>query len=196
VSICLIRWERVKMTSVHDFFGERIIWKGGKALKKHNTCLFSTVFLGLFLFTGSCATNPVSSDLIDYVNQGILGIVELERRSLASYASVIGKNFTTAERVSEALKNDVIPQYERFVESLREITPETEEVMKLHRIYVRGAEDILSGFKAKRVGIETKQEPLIRTANRQIVKGRIETEQWRRELMEMYRRYGIVEKKK
>jgi hypothetical protein len=165
-------------------------------LKKYKTCLFSTILLGLFLFTGSCATNPVSSDLIDYVNQEIIGIVELERRSLASYASVIGKNFTTAERVSEALKNDVIPQYGRFVELLREITPETEEVMKLHRIYVRGAEDILSGFKAKRVGIETKQEPLIRTANRQIEKGRIETEKWRKELTKMYQQYGLVEKKK
>ena len=165
-------------------------------MNKHYNTRFLPLFLGVLLFVGSCATNPVSPDLIDYVNQGILGIVELERRSLASYASVIGKNFTTAERVSETLKNDVIPQYERFVELLREITPETEEVMKLHRIYVRGAEDILSGFKAKRVGIETNQEPLIRTANRQIEKGRVETEQWRKELMEMYRRYGIVERKR
>ena len=165
-------------------------------MKKRNNYLFISLFLVLFLFMGGCATNRVSRDLIDYVNQGILGIVELEKRALQSYASVIGKNFTTAERVSETLKNDVIPQYERFVELLREINPETEEVMKLHRIYVRGAEDILSGFKAKRVGIETNQEPLIRTANRQIEKGRVETEQWRKELMEMYRRYGIVEKKK
>lgn len=145
---------------------------------------------------GSCATNRVSQDLVEYVNQGILGIVELEKRALQSYAFVVGKNFTTAERVYNALKNDVIPQYERFVELLREINPETEEVMKLHRIYVRGAELLLSGFKAKRVGIETKQEPLIITANRQIEKGRVETEKWRRELMNMYQRYGIVEKKK
>ncbi len=165
-------------------------------MKKRNTYLFLPVFLGLFLFTGSCATNRVSHDLVEYVNQGILGIVELEERCLTSYASVIGKNYTTAERVYKALKNDVIPQYGRFVELLREISPETEEVMKLHRIYVRGAEYLLSGFKAKMVGIETKQEPLITTANRQIEKGRIETEKWRRELMNMYQRYGVVEKKK
>jgi hypothetical protein len=165
-------------------------------LKKCNTYLFLPVFLGLFLFMGSCATNRVSHDLVEYVNQGILGIVELEKRSLESYASVIGKNYTTAERVYETLKNDVIPQYGRFVELLREIVPETEEVMKLHRIYVRGAEDILSGFKAKMVGIEAKQEPLILTANRQIEKGRIETEKWRRELMKMYKMYGVAEKKK
>jgi len=150
----------------------------------------------LFIFTWSCATNKVSRDLIDYVNQGILGVVELEKRALKGYAFVVGKNFTTAERVYEALKNDVVPQYGRFVVLLREINPETEEVMKLHRIYVRGAEYLLSGFKAKMVGIQTKQEPLITAANRQIEKGRVETEKWRRELMEMYKRYGIVEKKK
>ncbi|MBW2115942.1 MAG: hypothetical protein JRH04_14190 [Deltaproteobacteria bacterium] len=46
------------------------------------------------------------------------------------------------------------------------------------------------------VGIETKQEPLIRVANRQIEKGRIENEKWRRELIDLYRKYGVVEKKK
>jgi hypothetical protein len=165
-------------------------------LKKCNTCLFLAIFLWLLFFTGSCATNRVSHDLAEYVNQGILGIVELEKRALESYASVIGKNYTTAERVYEALKNDVIPQYGRFVELLREIVPETEEVMKLHRIYIRGAECILSGFKAKMVGIETKQESFIITANRQIEKGRIETEKWRTELIKMYQQYGLVEKKK
>lgn len=154
------------------------------------------VFLGVLLIMLSCATNRVSRDLVTYVNQEILGIVELEKKSLSSYGAVVGQNFTTAERVYDALKNEVIPQYGRFVELLKDITPETEEVMKLHRIYVRGAEYLLSGFKAKMVGIKTEQEPLIRTANRQIVKGRIETEKWRAELIKMYQKYGIVEKKK
>ena len=165
-------------------------------MKKRNTYLFLPVFLGLFLFVGSCATHPVARDLVEYVNQGIIGIAELERRSLKSYASVTGKNYTTAERVYRALKNDVIPQYKRFLDLLREIVPETAEVMKLHHIYIRGAEYLLSGFKAKMVGIETKQEPLIRVANRQIEKGRIETEKWGRELVGLYHKYGVVEEKK
>ncbi|MBW2053750.1 MAG: hypothetical protein JRI85_16165 [Deltaproteobacteria bacterium] len=138
----------------------------------------------------------MARDLVEYVNKEILGIAELEKAALESYASVIGKNYTTDERVCEALKNDVIPQYRRFLELLREISPKTEEVRNVHRIFIRGSEYLLSGFKAKMVGIETKQEPLIRVANRQIEKGRIENEKWRRELIDLYRKYGVVEKKK
>jgi len=155
-------------------------------------------FLALLFFGGllcfflvSCVTDKVARDLVDYVNQGILSIAELERSSLERYASVRGKNYTTDQRVYEALRDDVIPQYKRFLELLREINPNTEEVRKLHGIYIRGAEDIYRGFKKKMFGLEKKDEHLIRLANEQIEKGREENEKWRRELLALNKAHGI-----
>jgi hypothetical protein len=145
--------------------------------------------LGFFLF--SCATDKVARDLVIYVNQGILGIAELERSSLKRYASVRGENYTTDQRVYEALRDDVIPQYKRFLDLLREIKPETEEIRRLHGIYIRGAEYLCKGFKTKMLGLEKKDEHLIRLGNEQIEKGREENERWRNELLALNKAHNI-----
>ena len=69
----------------------------------------------------------VGLDLVDYVNRGLLRIEELEKSALERYDSVTGKNYFTDEKVHDALRNDVIPEYERFVELLRDIKPKTLE---------------------------------------------------------------------
>ena len=63
--------------------------------------IISILFISLFLscsseksYTGGkLITGPAASDIVNYVNQGILAIAELEEKSLESYASVTGKNY-------------------------------------------------------------------------------------------------------
>ncbi|MBW2616539.1 MAG: hypothetical protein JRD02_10240 [Deltaproteobacteria bacterium] len=164
-------------------------------MKSDKSFLVRFLLWGLCFFLVGCATNKVAMDLVDYVNQGVLNIAELEKHSLERYASVTGKNYTTDERVYEALKVDVIPQYKRFLDSLRKIRPKTEEVNKLHGVYIRGAEYLYRGFKAKKLGLERKDEYLIRAANEKIEKGRMENEKWRNMLIEICKKHGVGEKK-
>lgn len=133
-------------------------------------------------------------DLVNYVNQGILHIGQLERTALEAYASVTGEHFTSAAAVRAALQDVVLPNYGRFLQLLREIRPKEEEIRRLHGIYVRGAEKMYSGFRTKRLGIERGDETVIEKANREIEAGRVETEKWRETLAALYRKYGIVEK--
>lgn len=163
-------------------------------MKKSNTCLVALFCWGVCFFLLGCVAHEVTLDLIDYVNQGILGIADLEKRSLERYGSVTGKNYTTDERVYKALKHEVIPEYKRFLELLRGINPKTDEVKKLHGIYIRGAQYLYRGFKTKMLGLEKEDEHLIRAGNEQIEKGRIENEKWRKTLMGLYEKYGIAEK--
>ncbi len=156
-------------------------------------------FLSICFFVGSCATDRTNMDLVKYVNQDILDIAQLEQKALESYASVTGKNYTTNARIYEALKDDVIPHYRHFVDLLRDINPETQEVRELHGIYIRGTEYLYKGFREKMFGLETKDMYLIRAANRQIEKGRVETDRWRKKLADLCKSYGVaenVEKKK
>jgi len=158
--------------------------------------LFSWLIMGGCLFVLCCASNKVGLELVNYVNQGILGIAELERISLEHYASVTGKNYTTDQRVYEALKDQVIPVYKRFLDGLRDISPEDQALKKLHGIYIRGAELLYDGFKMKMLGIERKDKNLIILSNEKIEKGRVENERWRKELNDLCKQHGVAEEKK
>ena len=154
------------------------------------------LLLGICFSLVCCASNKAGTDLVNYVNQGILGIADLERVSLENYAAVTGKNYTTDQRVYEALKDQVIPIYKRFLDGLRDINPQDEAVKRLHGIYIKGAELLYSGFKMKMLGIEKNDKNLIIMSNEKIEKGRIENERWRKELDTLCQQQGVAEEKK
>ncbi len=152
---------------------------------------FSLLFLtGYALFMG-CATDPVAWDVTEYVNQGILGIAELERRPLARYASARGEEYTTEAQLYHILKYDVLPEYERFFSLLKQIDPQTPEVRRLHYTYVNGVRHIYRGFKIKIIGLERNDDVLIRAANEMIEKGRMENEKWQKDLATLYEAHRI-----
>jgi hypothetical protein len=164
-------------------------------VKSVRTCKIIFILLIVTLGVG-CAVNPVRRDLADYVNQGILNIAELEQKSLQRYASVTGQNYTTERRVYEALRDHVVPLYKRFVEGLRKIRPETEEVKKLHKIYIMGAEHLYEGFKTKMYGLEMKDEKIVLAANEKIQRGAVQNQKWRTELVALARKHGLSAEKK
>jgi hypothetical protein len=143
--------------------------------------------------SGRIVTGPAAKDLAEYINQGILRIAELERRSLENYASVIGKNYTTDKRVYDELKDFVIPTYKRFLDALRDIRPENEEVRSLHAIYIGGAELIYNGFRTKMTGIENNDDSIILMGNEIIEKGREEIDRWNLERIELYKKHGVAQ---
>jgi hypothetical protein len=142
---------------------------------------------------GGIATGSAAKDLVNYVNQGILNIAELERKSLERYASVVGENYTTDQRLYEELRDFVIPVYKRFLDGLREIMPENDEIKALHAIYIQAAELMYDGFKTKMLGVENGSEDIIIQGNEKIEKGRDEAARWRMELIELYKEHGVAE---
>ena len=158
--------------------------------------MISSLIWSLLTLMVGCTHDRIAVDLVAYVNQGILSIADLEGISLERYAAVTDKNYISDEAVYKALKNEILPNYRRFLDLLCNINPQTQEVRQLHVLYIRGAEMICSGFKIKKFGLEKKDNVLIRAANLEINKGRIETEKWRRELIALYQLHGVVQKRK
>ena len=148
-------------------------------------------FLSAVFFFAGCATDKVGFELAEYVNQGILGISQLETKALERYAAVTGINYTTDQALYEALKNDVIPLYGRFVDLLKQIRPQTDQVRQLHVVYIDGAEKMYKGFKTILLALEKKDESLMEGANAQIENGRMKTEKWRAQLLILYQAHGV-----
>ena len=156
------------------------------------TKIITLIFaLALACVSAGCATDKVAVDLTNYLNQGVLNIAELEEKSLARYASVTGSNYKNDQTTYEALCDYVIPLYRRFIRGLRALQPETEEVRKLNRIYIDGADSLLEGFKLILLAIETQDSSLIRPANDYLEKGRLENERWRKELVALADKHGV-----
>jgi len=59
------------------------------------------------------------------------------------------------------------------------------ELKQVHQNYVRGAGEILNGFKAKMIGLEKNDAGLMQLANRQIEEGGKEVGKWRIELYQL-----------
>ena len=153
---------------------------------------FGVLVLAACLLGFSCAaSDPVAQNLMRYVNNEVLPISELERRALASYASVVGKNYTSDEAVYEALKNDVIPLYKRFLAGLKRVQPTEKEVRRLHGFLVSGAASMYEGFRLKMIGLEQKDESIIRAGNSKIEKGRVENVRWRKELVALSEKHKV-----
>ena len=151
------------------------------------------VSFGVLLLAG-CAKDFAALQITAYVNQDILNIAELEQYALAQYAAVTGKNYASDQAVSKTLRESVIPYYGRFVDELRAIQPQNDELKNLHGIYYQGADLLYRGFKMKLAGIEAQDALIIRSANQQITAGRLKTEQWRQELLLLYRKYDVAQK--
>ena len=156
--------------------------------------LIASFLLGLCILTYSYADEKVAMDLVEYVNQGILNIGEMETKSLEKYSAVIGKNYTTDEAVYMALKDDVIPLYKRFYLALREIRPGTDEVMKLHQIYVRGVKDINERFRLKKLGLQSRNNSVVEMDHKKIEAGSEHVKESKNQLLELCKKHGVAPK--
>ena len=159
--------------------------------------LYPASALCLFYVFAGCATDKVAMDLAEYMNRNILHIAELENKTMMRYTSVNCVNCDiTDEEIYDTLKHEVVPNYRRFLNLLKEIRPETDEVRRLHAMFIHGAEMIYSGFRIKMIGLEKKDKTLISAADDKIDDGIMETYRWNKTLMALSKEHKVAYKKK
>lgn len=152
---------------------------------------FFVTGLVLAVLIVGCEKQKGGEQIINYLNNDILRIFQLEETALKHYASVIGKNYTSDQALSEGLRERVIPNYSRFVDLLEEIHPSDDDIRKLHHIYVQSAHEYQTGFGILLSAIEQKDPALTELANRHITEGRQKSEEWRKEFFALCKKNGI-----
>lgn len=141
-----------------------------------------------------CAPGAVEKDLVNYINQDVMGVVAVEQAALARYADVSGENYVSDQELYITLKHEVVPTFAEFVNVLHQIEPETEAVKQLHAKFINGATYRLRGFQTIMGGIRSQDAQVIRAANSLLDEGALEIEKWRLELQQLYDTYGIRQK--
>jgi hypothetical protein len=146
-----------------------------------------------FIFISSCAVDPKKETLVNYVNHDILSIAQIELEAFERYAAVTGKNYTTDQAVYNALQDEVIPVYKRFLHLLNRVRLEDDEVARAHGFYLKGSKKILRGFELKLYGIADKDDTVTLLGNKKIDEGIRDTLKWREQILALKESRGLLD---
>jgi hypothetical protein len=101
-----------------------------------------------------CGSDPVADDLINYINNEVPVLGEMESEASAAYEAVAGENYTDDATMAAALSDVVIPTSDELVEAANALTPATEEVAALHEIFISAVTERNAAFKMLLTALE------------------------------------------
>ncbi len=140
------------------------------------------VFLLAILFAG--CTDPVRIDIKNYTNQ-LKYITDLEDKALDRWNSVSGKNFVNDGFMYEALDGFIITTYGDFVDKLKAIQLQTDDVKKINDLYIKAAEKQLEGFKMMKESLDMRSKEMMNSAYKKLQDGRDAEKIWASKLEEL-----------
>lgn len=143
------------------------------------------ILLILIIFISTGCTNSVKSELFDYVNVLLPSVSDLEDNALSKYENMIKDANSSSEEMHNILETEVIPLYKEFIDKLEKIDLKTEEVRKIHSIYIEGAQKQLNAFTLISEGLKNKDNSAIDEANSHIHKAKEYMDKFRSEVQSL-----------
>jgi hypothetical protein len=121
------------------------------------------VFITLLLVVLVGCSNPITEDLLTYINTELPKVAQYENDTIAAYDSVSGANYTDDYTMYEALTETIIPTYRELVNGIEAITLKlkTKEVRDLNEKYVEAATLQMNGFVVLMNALETQDSSLL-----------------------------------
>lgn len=126
----------------------------------------------LIIFFISGCTSPIKNELFEYVNVLIPSVSSLEDEALSKYENMINDDSLSSEEMHLILEKEIIPVYGEFVNKLEKIDLKTEDMKKIHNIYVEGSRTQLKAFVLISNGLYEKNNSAIEEANTHIDKAK------------------------
>jgi hypothetical protein len=164
------------------------IKEGGTFVKKG--LLIFVLLPFLFLLSG-CGSDPVHDDLLNYVNKEMKKAGKLEIAAVSAYEGVSGANYTDDQTMYDALTNDVIPNYNEFIKELDSVTVETDELQKIHEIYIEGADIQFKAFTIIKQALEEQDPALIQEANDMLADARKHIRDYQNKLDKLAKEHDV-----
>ena len=124
----------------------KLCLKGDIKMKKLMAIILTTV-MAITVFAACGKADPVADDLINYNNNQIQPVIDAAKPISADYASITGSNYTSDTVSSAKLKDVIIPASDALVAKATAIVPTTDEVKKLHAVYVSALTTRNEGYK-------------------------------------------------
>ena len=102
---------------------------------------------------------------------------------MGKYSSMVGENAGPDAVFLTALKKEIVPTYEQYIEKLESINPQTDELINIHAILIDGAKDQLASFHLTIKAIENgSNKGIIEQANKKLDSGKKKIGEWESKL--------------
>lgn len=150
------------------------------------------ILLFCFVILTGCFSDPVQDDLLQYVNSELTTAHKLERTAITAFESVAGTNFTNDQALYDALQNEVIPNYEKFLNELNSVDIETEELKELHDLYIEGANTQMEAFLLIVTALEKQDQSLIEEANKLLEKGKKQITDYNNKIRQLAKDHNVT----
>ncbi|WP_238579046.1 hypothetical protein [Neobacillus niacini] len=152
--------------------------------------VLTVVVFGFLLVLAGCG-GPVQDDILNYINEEMKSAQDLEDKAVSAYEGVAGANYTDDQTMYDALVNEVIPNYAELITELETVSIETEELKKVHEIYLSGANLQFSAFEKIIKAIENQDSNMIAEANQLLEEGRLQIEDYNDKLDELAKEHNV-----
>ncbi|SHH81432.1 hypothetical protein SAMN02745135_02246 [Caloranaerobacter azorensis DSM 13643] len=151
---------------------------------------FSVIILTFILMLTGCV-NQNKKDLFNYINAELPPVVEMENDALEKYNNLISNNNYTYDTFYTALKNEIIPTYEDFLNKLTKISPKTKDLKEIHNLYIEGAKYQLKALKLLQKGIEEKDNELLLKSSEFLKKSKKYMTEYKNKIVTLAEKYHM-----
>jgi len=141
--------------------------------------------------SNACASDPVQEDLIDYINNQVPKFAAVASEIVNDHNAVSGKNFQDDAALYKALQGKILPECRKMEIILKEVSPKTPEIRKLHALYVEAYQHEYRGFLLIKTAIEKRDSGIIPTANVEFKKMKQLQQKWREQLDRLNKKHNI-----
>ncbi|MHB8579637.1 MAG: putative periplasmic lipoprotein [Ignavibacteriaceae bacterium] len=146
----------------------------------------SILFFTLVFITG--CSGPIKNDLAEYTRV-IQPLTKMEESVINRWNSVSGKSYVNDNYMYQALDDYIIDTYSQFVNGLKKIKPQTNEVKSLNEIYIQATEKQLQGYKMMKDGLEKRNKDIMNNDYKLLTDGRTEENIWANQLESLLKKH-------
>ncbi|MWV44934.1 hypothetical protein GRF59_15030 [Paenibacillus sp. HJL G12] len=152
--------------------------------------LISTMLLFNVLM-GCSKTDPVTEELLSYINEQMVPLFTEEQELVNTYESVTGANFTDDETTYNVLVDKVIPGYNEFTGKVESVKIESKELREVHNIYIDGLNRQNSALTTIAYALEEQDIKTITEANEKLSEARKMMREYQDKVKELAEKYKV-----
>lgn len=139
----------------------------------------------------SAMNNPVQDDLLDYINNDMQTVAELESKTVDLYDEAREDTASDYEMYL-MLRDEVLPVAREWSEATEDIEVETEEVREVHELYIKMVNENCSGMTLMLSALENQDYAQITQANEKLDSARKLGRDYQAELSKLMEEHDVV----
>lgn len=143
----------------------------------------------------ACNTkNPVTEEIVSYINGDLKQLSEEEVRLNQAYESVTGNNSVDDETTYNKLSDEIIPGYVEYIKKVEAVNIKSQELKDVHEIYIEAINIQHSALTIILSGLENGDYDKIDEANTKLTEARKMMRDYQSELTKLMDKYHVKKK--